>query len=154
LLGLRTEPALLPPPADTDSEDRILCALLNGWCTTLELWPLEAAHFFTEFRRSLFVAVRELERRREPVTVDSVYRELQRSGVFGPVVDELRTVRDCQPFSTARQLRESAERVVELCKLRRLSEQVQRFDAKVRLGELTFQGALQELERYVREARS
>lgn len=143
--------AELPPPSDIASERLIISALLSGDATPETVRPLVAEDFFVPLHQVLFASVEALAESGKRMSADPhsmalVVTALRAQGVGGRVedwIDHLLLLRDGEPFLV--DLSRAVARVLETSNARSLSSSVRAIDQRLRLGMVSSEQALAEL---------
>ena len=132
-------------PADLDLECGIISAVLTGTVTPGEL-AIAADDFYATVNRLLWP---ELLAAPDPTDVPAV---VAASEIHGPLLEELETLRDGQPFFVPARVKVACARVRELARQRRLIAVLQSIDAQLRIGCLDVKGARARLSEFFKGA--
>lgn len=129
-------------PCDLDAEQEICSAVLCGQVAPGDLSPLVGKHFYGRLFGFIFIAADAVLAAGLEFTVEHVEIALREQGFDGPEVHrELIQTRDTTPFVVRSILDRQAERVIDLWRRRQLIETMQRVDAELRVGAISFRDA-------------
>ncbi|HVY26940.1 MAG TPA: hypothetical protein VHB79_10320 [Polyangiaceae bacterium] len=146
--SLLSEPRpLLPPPANLDAEQELMCLLLAGYKTPGDFKPLRAEHLFARLYQLIWEAAEAVCDQGEVCELETIAREMQRRGFVGELARELEAIFYTPAIGDTHVQRRIAQ-VIEAAKQRKLIEVMHRCDLLLRTGEIDVDGARARLREF------
>ena len=140
--------AALPLPLDSLAEATVASAAMNGEHDPDEIGPVAPEDFHSKLLGAVWGMCCALVEAGRTPSVPPVLAALKEQGFTGSVESELVQLRDSVPSVSLIDLREYAQRVIEISSRRRLVLLMYRLNAQLRTDAIDWDGAAHELTEF------